>query len=167
MALFSQILEQSAKLLNWAFNQYKSTTILSLTKYQDVKLYIFHYCFAAGTGRLTKAPSNKSGVSSCGLNRPINKYSNSTAGMNECDWLARWAQVTSPELEFRSLELVSFTLPSRVSNCFNYIIVLHFWISQISTHHLSLLIVGLNRLILAKIYFKWEISNINKFNLLN
>ena len=28
--------------------------MLSLTKYKDIKLFIFHYCFAAGIGRLTK-----------------------------------------------------------------------------------------------------------------
>ena len=56
-------------------------------KYRCNKLVPFHYCFTAGTGRLTKVVSSESGISSGGLNRPINKYNNSTVRITARDWL--------------------------------------------------------------------------------
>ena len=38
-------------------------------------------------GHLTKALNNETGIPSGGLNRPINKYNNSTARMKARDWL--------------------------------------------------------------------------------
>ena len=58
-------------------------------RYRCNKLIPFHYRFMAGTGRLTKVVSSESGISSGGLNRPDNKYNNSTARITARDWLAQ------------------------------------------------------------------------------
>ena len=55
--------------------------------------------------------------------------------------------MTSPEPELRSLELVSFTLFSRVCKLY-YCTALQ--ALQISAHYLNLSVVGINGLILAK-----------------